>query len=112
MGPQILGIKETKEIIAFALASISMVKSAQADGHIGFEDLGLLFQVGPTVGPAIQGIGGVLPELANLSPEEVAELLSMVQASHAVDGEKAMKLISAAFKVIGGVIEGISALKA
>lgn len=105
-------IKNLKEVVSLVLSGVTAVKSAQADGKIGLEDLALLITLVPSLGPALEGLSDVPAELSDLSAEEVAELAAMVIAAQSVDDAKAKALISGAFKVIGGAVEIIQGLKA
>ncbi len=106
-------IKNLKELVTLALSAVGVVKDAQADGKIGVEDLGLLFKLAPTVGPGIEGIAEIPAEISDLSEAEVQELAAHVMTVFNVaDQGKAKKLVSAAFKILGGVVEGLGAFKA
>lgn len=106
------GIKELKEAVDLVVAGIKAVQTAQSDGSINLSDAGLVLTLIPKIGPAIENIGAVPGEIADLSAEEVAELSASIMASQAVDGEKAKALIEGGFQIIGGAVKIIGALKA
>jgi len=86
MGGQ-YSVKETKEVLRFALAGYQAYKGAIEDGKIGFEDIGQLMVIVPYVGPAIQDVA--------LIPKELVEL----------DAADAKDLIDYAGSILPGVVE-------
>lgn len=105
-------IKNLKEAVALVLAGAKVVGAARADGAINVADAGLLLNLIPVMGPAIEDIGQVPAELADLSAEEAAELCTFIMASQAVESEKAKALIQGAFRVLAGAVQIIGAFKA
>lgn len=104
-------IKNLKEAVGLAVGILKTVKDAKADGSINAADLGLLIQLVPLVGPAVDGIGEVPSELADLSAAEAAELSAFIMAAHAVDGPKAQALIEGGFKVLAGAVQILGAFR-
>jgi hypothetical protein len=79
-----VGIKETKELLKFGILAKDVFVAAKADGKIDLGDLGLVL---PLVGPlngAIQGVGEIPAELADLDEGEFDELVAL--AKETVDG--------------------------
>ena len=74
-----VGIKETKEVLKFGILAKDAIIAAKADGHIGFEDLGLVVGlVGPLNG-AVQGSDQIPAELADLDEGELDELIAVAK---------------------------------
>lgn len=106
------GTKELKELVDLALTGVEVGVKASADGKVDVQDLGLLLTLVPTVGPAIDGIGEIPGELADLSTEEAAELVAHVMAKLAVDDAKAREVIEKALKAAAAVYALVKAIKA
>jgi hypothetical protein len=108
------GVKDLKELVSLVLDGVSIVKDAQADGKIGFEDLGLLFKLVPEIGPAVEGIGNIPGEVTDLSEAELNDLAAFILNHHegVADSEKAKLLIGGALKVIAGVFQIVNGIKA
>lgn len=71
-------IKDTKEVVSFLGAFMSVLKQARADGKLGLEDLALLIQLMPTATPAFDGISNVSDEASDLSNEEEKDLMAHI----------------------------------
>lgn len=106
------GTKELKELLDLALTGVEVGVAAQKDGHIGVEDLGLLLKLVPTIQPALDGIGEIPAELADLSTEEAADVVAHVMAKLVIDDAKARLVIEKALKAIVANYELIKAVKA
>ena len=76
--PKSLGIKETKEFFDLADEVISSLAAAQEDGKITFTDIPNFIGVPVKMVRAFQGIELIDDELADLTPEETAELESRI----------------------------------
>lgn len=72
------GIKETKELVEFGLVLSKSLKSALADGSVGFGDLGELYAIVTAASPALSGIEQVPAELSDISAAEFEELEALV----------------------------------
>ena len=70
------GIQETKELLAFVFSLAEAIKKSNADGDFNWRD-GLNF-IEPLkrLGPAIDNIEDIIPEVADLDAEEWNELIS------------------------------------
>jgi hypothetical protein len=109
------GIENIVKGTEFLGAFFGGLKRANADGHIGFEDLGELVKLAPKFGALLDGnsVGKILPELTDMSSEELLMVARAVaQDPNLQDSEKHMAVLQAAFKVARGIIEGVAALKA
>jgi hypothetical protein len=107
-----LAIKDTIELIDGLLTSLEVIAGAAKDGKIGVEDLPLLLKLVPVVGPAVDGVGNIPAELADLSAEEGAELISHVMAKLAIESEKARSVIEKALKALIAIQQLVQAVKA
>lgn len=106
------GTKELKELLDLALTGVEIAVDAGKDGHVGVEDLGLLLKLAPVVQPAIEGVGEIPAELADLSTEEAADVVAHVMAKLAIDHAKARLVIEKALKALVANYELIKAVKA
>lgn len=68
------GVKETKEAITLLARLAGAGDAAMADGKLDLTDLSQLIALVPVASPGIEGIGGVMDELGELSLEERKEL--------------------------------------
>jgi hypothetical protein len=103
------GVKDLTDVIDLALAAVNVVQSAKKDGHIGVEDLGLVLQLIPLAGPALDGVGQIPAELKDLSAEEAAQVVAHLGAKLGIEDSKAMHIAEAALKVAAS---GYSLVKA
>lgn len=71
-------IKNTKEVLVLAFSIGGAFKAANADGKIGYEDIGQLMTVIPSFGSAFEDIAKVPAELKDMSAEEAQELRMMI----------------------------------
>jgi hypothetical protein len=104
------GIKELKEVVAFGMA----LEKAGVDILVGgfhADKLGEILNIIPVIGPAFEGIGGVVPELEDLSAEEAAELAAYAVSLGAMS-EKAAEIVSKSLKVAGAAWELVKAIRA
>ena len=106
------GTKELKELLDLVLTGVEIAVDASKDGHVGVEDLGLLLKLAPVVQPAIDGIGEIPAELADLSAEEAADVVAYVMGKLAIDDAKARLVIEKALEVLISTYELIKAVKA
>lgn len=99
------GTKELKEVVDLGLGVVDVLHAAKADGKVGLEDIGLLLQLIPVVGPAVQGIDQIPAELADMDVQEASDLVAHVMAKLLIDDVKAKEVVVAALGL------GVSALK-
>ena len=72
-----VGIQNTKELIQLGAAAAKVVREAkQNDGMYSVNDLPLLMQMFPVMGPALDDVSEVPKELKDIDAEELKELLS------------------------------------
>ena len=79
------GIQETKELLEFVFSLAEAIKKSNADGEFNWRD-GLNF-IEPLkrLGPAIDNIEEIVPEVADLDAEEWAELVEFVSSRWDLD---------------------------
>jgi len=68
------GIKETKEVLAFVFSLGNAIKVSLSDGDFDFWDAKNFVEPLKKIAPAVENIDEVLPELEDLSLDEVMEL--------------------------------------
>ena len=93
-----LGISEIVEVVDGLLEAVVIYKQASADGKIGFEDIGLLLQIVPFIGPAVSGADQIIPEFKDLSVPEAEALVAHVMVKLSLDNPKAQAIASAALE--------------
>lgn len=72
-------IKETKEVIEFLVILANAVAESLRDGKFNWLDFGAFFALIPQMGPAVNGIVEVPAELADLTEDERAEIVELIQ---------------------------------
>ena len=79
------GIEETKELLEFVFSLAEAIKKSNADGEFNWRD-GLNF-IEPLkrLGPAIDNIEDIVPEVADLDSEEWTELVEFVSSKWDLD---------------------------
>lgn len=107
------GVKETKEALDLGIALAKLVVDAKADGKIGVEDLGLLLNLVPSVGPAVDGMSQVAKEVGELDEQDAADLLAHAAAKLAMElnDEKLAVKVAASLKVVLALGEAYAAFK-
>ena len=85
MAEEKYGIQETKELLAFVFSLAEAIKKSNADGDFNWRD-GLNF-IEPlkTLGPAIDNIEDINPEVADLDADEWNELITFVSENWDLD---------------------------
>ena len=80
MAEEKYGIQETKELLEFVFSLAEAIKKSNADGEFNWRD-GLNF-IEPLkrLGPAIDNIEEIVPEIGDLDAEEWAELVEFVSS--------------------------------
>ena len=79
------GIQETKELLAFVFSLAEAIKKSNADGDFNWRD-GLNF-IEPLkrLGPAIDNIEDIIPEIGDLDANEWNELITYVSEQWDLD---------------------------
>ena len=79
------GIEETKELLEFVFSLAEAIKKSNADGEFNWRD-GLNF-IEPLkrLGPAIDNIEEIVPEVADLDSDEWTELVEFVSSRWDLD---------------------------
>ena len=105
--------KETKEALVLAFKAGAVIKLANADGKIDFNDAGLIFTLIPAMGPAFDNISLVPKELGDLSPAEAIDLQTFIsnEIGSLVDNAKVVSQINAGLKMIHAMYEFYLTLK-
>ena len=85
MAEEKYGIQETKELLSFVFSLAEAIKKSNADGDFNWRD-GLNF-IEPLkkLGPAIDNIEDIIPEVADLDADEWNELITYVSEQWDLD---------------------------
>lgn len=104
---------KTKELVEFLdmlLDGVQVAVDANADGKIDVSDLPLLLKLVPSIGPAITDMDKIPSELAVLSPESAAAVVTHVMTKLAITDEKARELIDLGLKAAAANYAFVKAL--
>ena len=87
MAEEKYGIQETKELLSFVFSLAEAIKLSNADGNFNWRD-GLNF-IEPLkkLGPAIDNIEDIIPEIADLDADEWNELITFVSENWDLETE-------------------------
>jgi hypothetical protein len=107
------GVKETKEVLAFVFSMANAIKISLADGDFDFWDAKNFIEPLKKIAPAVENIDEVLPELEDLSWDEILELAkySMTELGLGGDINIVAEVESAAEQVEDAIEMGRSLLK-
>lgn len=94
------GIKESKEVIDFAIGMGVGVSASLQDGKINFLDLPNFMPALLKAIPALEGIDLVSLEFMDLKPEEAEELKIYVKEQLKLEDDKLEEFIEDAFAVV------------
>ena len=103
------GIQETKELLLFVFSLAEAIKKSNADGDFNWRD-GLNF-IEPLkrLGPAIDNIEDIIPEVADLDAEEWNELITFVSEQWDLDNSDSEDDISV--RIEDGLNAGIELIR-
>ena len=73
-------MKDLNEVISLIAGIVKAADAANADGEIGLDDLGHLVPLVGLLSPAVDGIGNVSEEIANLTEEQQKEVHAHIEA--------------------------------
>ena len=68
------GVKETREVLAFVFSMANAIKISLADGDFDWYDAKNFVDPLKKIAPAVENIDEVLPEIEDLSVDEIVEL--------------------------------------
>tara|TARA_R100001443_G_scaffold98808_1_gene105887 strand:- start:468 stop:818 length:351 start_codon:yes stop_codon:yes gene_type:complete len=109
MAEEKYGIQETKELLLFVFSLAEAIKKSNADGDFNWRD-GLNF-IEPLkrLGPAIDNIEDIIPEVADLDAEEWNELITFVSEQWDLDNSDSEDDISV--RIEDGLNAGIELIR-
>ena len=109
MAEEKYGIQETKELLLFVFSLAEAIKKSNADGDFNWRD-GLKF-IEPLkrLGPAIDNIDDIIPEVADLDAEEWNELITFVSEQWDLDNSDSEDDISV--RIEDGLNAGIELIR-
>jgi hypothetical protein len=107
------GVKETKEVLAFVFSMANAIKISLADGDFDFWDAKNFVEPLKKIAPAVENIDEVLPELEDLSWDEILELAKYSMTELGLGGDINIEedVESAAEQVEDAIEMGRSLLK-
>ena len=105
------GIQQTKELLDFIFSLSEAIYKSAKDGDFTWSD-GLNF-IEPLkkIGPAIDDIDEIIPEVMDLSPEEFNELVDYVQSNWEFSDDATDDDVSVEDRVEEGINAGIELLR-
>lgn len=106
-----MDIKNTKELVDFAIGLGNAAGLAASDGKIDISDIALFITPLKDAGPALADMNQIIPELTDLSVEERQELLAHVEQKFNIPQEKIEEVVEAGLGVLAQVHRVIVALK-
>jgi hypothetical protein len=108
---QVIGTPNTDEVIAAIAEGIKGYKSAASDGKLDWSDFGYLMPVFAKLGPAVDDINQVLPELKDLDAAEGQALIAKIVAASSESGEKVRAVLEGLIQVVSGGLKIYGAFK-
>jgi len=109
---EVKGLKETKEVLDFAIGAVTAVNNITADKKIDFSDLAHVMALLPIAGPALDGVKEIPAELMDLTSQEGVEMVAYVAAKLSLENSHAKDIALAAMKAAVATFELIKAVKA
>lgn len=103
--------QESKDVVNLLCDLVNLVVSAEADGHIGLEDLPAAMKLVPEFIPAFSGISQVPSELSSMSDADQQEMIKYISDRLEIPNEKAKKVISCALVSCSSLFELYKAIK-
>jgi hypothetical protein len=97
------GIKETKDVLKFAISLGEAIDLSLADGKFGIEDLGNMIAPMVSAGEAFAGIDQVKAELSDLDQAERDELVQYAKDELQLSNEGLEQKIEAALKMAADI---------
>jgi hypothetical protein len=99
-----LGVNEIKDILKLS-ASIgnAFAKSMEGDNEINSGDMGNFVEPLLQIGPALQGAGQIVPQMADLTKEEIDELVLYGVSELKIPQEDVMQVIESSLKVVAEI---------
>lgn len=110
--PDLLGVKETKELLIFIAKLGNSIDVALRDGKVNFLDAGVLFEPLFNAGTAFTGAKEVPAELGELSSTEALELTDAVANTLELDNGNAEYLTERGLELAFNLIAFINELRA
>lgn len=94
-----VSIKETKELVGFALFTVKAVGTSMSDGKIGFEDAWRMIELLQKAQPAFAGVAEVPAEIADLDSAEVDELKKYILSEFDIPNDQLESVIKDALMI-------------
>lgn len=107
-----IGIKETKEMLKFAITFGESIDKSLEDKKIGLEDAMNFYNAVLTAGDAFEGAGKIAAELSDLSQAERDELVAYVEAEFDIANDRTEAVIEEGLKTAMQIYKMVAVLKA
>lgn len=101
MQQEVLGIKETKELLIGVIGLIHAGEDALEDKKLTWGDVFKFWGKREELKEAFDGIDKVIPELKDLDEAELADLQNMLEDVLDLEADKIEQAIEASFRVLG-----------
>ena len=111
MNTKTYGIKETKELVAFGINLGEALDKSLSDGSFTFEDLTHFFAAFSSAGIALEDIGKVPKEIADLDTAEMVELNQYVADEFDIANDKLEAVIEKSLSAVFIIYELILLFK-
>jgi dihydroorotate dehydrogenase len=108
---QIVGTPNTDEVLAAIVEGIKGYKAASSDGKLDWTDFGYLMPVMAKLGPAVEDIKEVIPELKDLDSAEGAALIAKLASLSGEAGDKVKAVLEGLIQVVSGGLKIYGAFK-
>ena len=107
-----LDIHNTKEALKLGFSLIGAIKvSKENDGKLNAADLGNLIMVFPHIGPAVDDVDQIIPEMKDLDTEEAKELMEFAskELGGALSEEELINKIELSLQAVVAVFRAVKA---
>lgn len=81
------GIKETKEILFFVFSFTRAMQLAMEDGDFSWTDARHFIEPAKAIMEAADNVSDVIPEIADITPDEMAELVAYVKEEFDIEDD-------------------------
>ena len=105
-------VKEVKELIGFGISLGERVAKSLEDGELTWTDAFQFVGVLGEANKALQGIGSIPGELADLSEAEKDELVAYVEAEFDIENDKVERAIELGFEIAASLVQFVAEWRA
>lgn len=94
-----IGIKETKEVLFFVFSFTKAIQLSLQDGKFNWTDARYFIEPVKAIVDAVDNIDQVIPEVADISPEEMVELVAYIKENFDIEDDEVEFKIKSALDV-------------